>query len=283
MSKQIHIGLAQWHHPKWYHQASANQDSLRQYSNSFSTVEGNTSFYAIPSREKIQLWNDISHNQFQFCFKFHRDISHKQSLTHCSRQVVEFLNRISLLNTKLGVIWLQLNQNFSAQSLDVLEKFLSHLPMGFRYGVEVRHLSFFNKDDNEKRFNQILQNNGVNRVMFDTRSLFSHTEFTDSATLEALSAKPRVPTHVVATGENPFVRFIVPMDYAVAEKEMMQWVVKAEQWIKEGRIPYFFFHTPDNEKAPQVAELFNQKLLIRMPELAVIKLWGDDSKQSELF
>ena len=42
----------------------------------------------------------------------------------------------------------------------------------------------------------------VNRVVFDTRSLFGDDTLVDEATLEAKRAKPKVPTHVIRTGHH---------------------------------------------------------------------------------
>jgi len=283
MSKKIYFGLAQWHHSKWYTRSSPSNRSLQQYSSSFSSVEGNTSFYALPSEQNLRLWHEASPDHFKYCFKFPQDISHKQTLTHCSRQVCEFLNRISLLKDKLGLLWLQLDASFSVADLQKLEHFLSALPTEFNYAVEVRNLDFYKKDQSEQRFNQLLQSYQVNRVIFDTRSLFANSQLKDLATCEALQAKPRVPTHVITTASSPFVRIIVPMDRKLGEQVLQQWANKAAQWLDQGLTPYFFFHTPDNAQAPELARYFSQLLSVHRTEVEVIELWGQQQDQQLLF
>ena len=204
-------------------------------------------------------------------------------LTHCSRQVGEFLNRISLLNEKTGLLWLQLDARFSVVELEKLEHFLSALPAEFNYAVEVRNLDFYKKDQSERRFNQLLQSYNVNRVIFDTRSLFANPQLTDLATTEALKAKPKVPTHVVATANSPLIRIIVPMDRMLAEQVLQQWASKAALWLEQGLVPYFFFHTPDNTQAPELARYFSQLLNGHRAEVEVIKLWGQQQNQQLLF
>lgn len=279
-----YIGLTQWHHPDWY-KALPNldsKDSLKTYSNYFSTVEGNNTFYGLPNESNIEKWCDDVSNNFRFCFKFPKAISHDASLQHCETDVKEFLKRVSPLQDKLGILWLQMNQSFSPAQLPVLQTFLDCLPSDFTYGIEVRHLGFYNKADNEKAFNRLLMEYKINRVMFDTRSLFSHSA-NDPETLDALRKKPRVPAHVLATGNNPMVRFISPMDTNLSTNDLQQWATKIIQWIDEGRTPYVFFHTPDNAQAPQLAERFSKTVNTIRPDISEISLWPQKPEQSDLF
>lgn len=280
---KIYIGLAQWHHSKWYLNSGSSDQSLVQYSHSFSSVEGNTSFYATPSVQTLNSWSQAVPDDFKFNFKFPKEISHKQCLTHCSRQVSEFLNRISVLNEKLGVVWLQLDHHFDRNKLPLLERFITNLPRNFSYGVEVRSLDYFYKDEIEQRFNQLLMEYEVNRVIFDTRSLFANDQLKDSATLEAFKAKPKVPTHVIATGRCPMARIIVPMDIELGVETLRQWATKVAGWLSEGRTPYLFFHTADNAQAPDVAVLFSEMLQRLCGDCVTVSLWNQQAPQSSLF
>lgn len=289
MSKKIYFGLAQWHHSQWRFAKSLSQP-LQQYSNVFSTVEGNTSFYAVPSEKNVKAWDRETPPSFKFCFKFPREISHKLKLSHSSRQVSEFLNRICVLNDKLGIIWLQLDQYCDAGSVQKITSFLQALPDSFSYAVEVRSLDFYKKDEVERRFNGFLRDNNINRVIFDTRSLFAQQgdpklKIVDQATLKAREAKPLVPTHVIATAGHPFIRIIIPMQMQLGLYVIEQWVVKVAQWLNEGLVPYVFFHTPDNVMAPEFAELFCAKLAVLVPDMDLIVLDNavDASVQSDLF
>jgi len=286
MTIKIHLGLAQWHHSQWYQSKSSSSGSLSQYSRYFSSVEGNSSFYALPGLANLKNWYDSTPESFKFCFKFPKEISHKQSLIHCSRLVGEFLNRISVLNEKLGVIWLQLGPHFSAKDFSRLEFFIQNLPKEFNYAVEVRHMDYFRKDDVERRFNQLLTAHQVDRVIFDTRSLFAcekNSARLDVATREALLVKPRVPTHVINTGCHPFVRVIVPMHRQLGVWVLRQWVDKVALWLAQGVEPYLFFHTPDNAQAPQLAIEFYNMLRARVPAIELLPNWQEDDVQGDLF
>ncbi len=279
--KQYYIGLPQWHHPEWYAPEHNDKDSLLVYSRHFSSIEGNNSFYGLPSVQSIKQWAENTPENFRFCFKFPRTISHGGNLLACDHLVEEFLQRISPLGQRIGIVWLQLSQQFSPHHLDSLDLFLEKLPKQYQYAVEVRNLRLFDKAENEIKLNQILTRHAVNRVIFDTRSLFANpTE--DDETLDALRKKPQVPTHVIALADNPIVRFISPLSLELSKDALRPWVNKLLQWIEEGRTPYIFFHTPGNENAPELARWFSQLVNDNRPEIKPLELWDKEPKQAML-
>ena len=281
-SKHYYTGMAQWHHSDWYRGLSGRVEPLETYAQCFSSVEGNSTFYALPSAAAVHQWRSRVNARFRFCCKVPKEISHELSLTHCSRQLIEFLDRVSLLEENLGLVWLQLSRHFSPAMLDRLESFLSQLPKQFNYAVEVRHLGFFDKSESEKRFNQLLMSKNINRVMFDTRTLFQFPA-EDEHSRESYTAKPRVPAHILATSSMPMVRFISPMNWQLADIALDQWAAKVAQWLDEGRTPYLFFHTPSNAHAPQLAEAFSQRLATLRPECDSLQLWQASEQQQALF
>ena len=76
--KKYHIGLTQWGFKDWvgnFFSKDAKSDQfLNQYSSVFNAVEGNTTFYRVPSAENIQKWSDQVPSNFKFCFKFFHNI-----------------------------------------------------------------------------------------------------------------------------------------------------------------------------------------------------------------
>ncbi|RVU84818.1 DUF72 domain-containing protein [Leucothrix sargassi] len=275
------IGLTQWHHTDWYAPDHRSADSLALYSQHFNSVEGNHSFYGLPSVASVKQWESQTPDEFRLCFKFPRTISHSGELLSCDHLVTEFLQRIEPLGKRIGIVWLQLSQQFTPQHLTDLDLFLSRLPKHYTYAVEVRNLRLFDKADNERLLNQILMRHQVNRVIFDTRCLFAN-ESEDDKTLDAKGKKPRVPTHVIATADQPLVRFISPMDITLARDALMQWVKKFVQWIDEGKTPWIFFHTPGNEEAPELALWFSEQLHALSPDIPPVTLWSKEPKQGSL-
>lgn len=273
------IGMPEWRHPGWY--AHRPDSPLSVYAKHFNSIEGNSTFYALPSEKSVAAWRESVPAHFRFCFKFPRDISHEAQLRHCGADLRVFFDRLAPLADKMGILWLQMGPQFTPQHLPELARFLSQLPPDFRYGIEVRHDGFFRKDDTEARFNRLLADRGINRVMFDTRKLFAHPAH-DDASREALKKKPRFPLHVLATGESPLVRFISPMDLTLAHQALAQWADKVCEWINEGRTPYLFFHTPDLLEAPQLARWFTTLLAERDPRLTPLSLWPLPPAQDSL-
>lgn len=282
MTLKYFIGLPEWRHSQWYSEGANPKNPLQIYSQHFSSAEGNMTFYAPQKRETVEAWRDATPDEFRFCFKFPRAISHDAELRHCAREVTAFFENISPLNSKLGIVWLQMGPSFGPDQLPTLEAFLSSLPEDFTYGIEVRNSGFFQKDEREASFNRLLQAHGVNRVMFDTRPLFKHPA-DDEATLDCLKKKPRLPNHVVATGDHPMLRFIAPMDYHLADTELDQWAGKVAQWIHEGKKPYLFFHTPDKRHAPELAQWFTEKLAAKAPGIDAMTLWDPQPEQDSLW
>lgn len=276
--RPYYIGLPQWHHPQWYPPEHRDTDSLAVYAQHFSSVEGNHSFYGLPSVNSIKHWAQQTPLEFQFCFKFPRNISHSGNLLACDHLVEEFIQRISPLGQRIGIIWLQLSQQFSPHNLDSLNQFLERLPKQYHYAVEVRNLRLFDKAEHEIKLNQILKQHDVNRVIFDTRSLFANPA-NDDETLDAIRKKPRVPTHVIALSDRPLVRFISPLDIELSKNNLRPWVIKLLQWIDEGRTPYIFFHTPGNQNAPELAQWFSQRVNQVRANISSVELWDREPRQ----
>ncbi|MGB0866767.1 MAG: DUF72 domain-containing protein, partial [Granulosicoccaceae bacterium] len=168
------------------------------------------------------------------------------------------------------------------EQLTALDRLLAALPEGFNYGLEVRHLAFFAKGNAERELNQLLIERQINRVMFDTRFLFADTA-SDLETVAAQRQKPQVPLHVIATGQQPMVRFISPMDTARAEPALQQWADKVAEWIAEGRQPHLFFHTPNNDASPFLAYRFAELLGERVEGFKLGECWPRVAVQSNLF
>jgi uncharacterized protein YecE (DUF72 family) len=288
--RPYYIGLAQWHHPDWYPDHIHPSEALETYARVFSSVEGNSSFYGLPSEKSLIEWYEKTPAHYRFCFKFPKSITHNALLQDCDRPLAEFLNRIAPLNDKLGVLWLQMSHQFGPNQLPCLSAFLDKLPKHLTYGIELRHLDFFKKDKHEQLLNRLLMDHQVNRVCFDTRSLFAFPK-DDPVTQEALQVKPRMPVHVLATGTAPIVRFITPLDRSLANSYLLPWLKKCKEWISEGRTPYLFFHTPDNREAPELAIEFAQALndlliqsgLFSAEELSLCELWNRSNPQPPLF
>ncbi|MEC9260793.1 MAG: DUF72 domain-containing protein [Pseudomonadota bacterium] len=283
----VFIGLPQWQHSSWPKRWFANRSGtqLADYARQLNSVEGNTTFYHLPSPQTVDNWAAATPADFRFTVKFHSDISHKSSLQHCDTLVSEQLNLLARLEHRLGQIMLQLPAGFGPAQLPVLESFLKRLSPAFNYAVEVRHLAFFAKGEEEKALNKLLMAHGVNRVIMDTRALFTGPD--DCAlTAEVRTKKPRVPVNVIATADQPVMRFVGNNSEQDNAAFLQPWIDKCQQWREQGKSCYLFFHRPDNQDAPWLAQQFITAYNQRFPDFALPALHFAPSQndlQSQLF
>lgn len=207
----IRLGLAMWSHNYWqsslYGSGCKNNERLARYAEVFSTVEGNTTFYATPAATTVKKWHDATPDDFRFTFKLPSTITHQHQLQHCDQLITDFFNVMSPLENKVGLWKVQLPAHFGPQHLAQLATFLERLPKHFPVGVEVRHPAFFAKGEEEKALNQLLIAHHANRIIMDSRPVFAAPPTTD-AVIDAHQKKPKVPVHAIATSDSPMVRFI---------------------------------------------------------------------------
>lgn len=270
------LGCPLWAEPAWrgaLYSSSADADQrLYEYSRVFGAVEGNTTFYALPAVDAVRRWASLLPADFHFCAKLPRDVSHGDRLDARHPELQRFFQQLAPLEQRLGPVWLQLPARFGPLQLEQLVAFIDALPSDHRYAVEVRHLDFFRKDDNERRLNRLLHERGIERIMFDSRGLFASAD-TDPATREAQRKKPRLPVHAIALAQQPTVRFIAGLDNPQSLRWLQPWLGKCAQWLQEGRSPMLFMHTPDNRLAPELARLFHARLAEQLPGLAPMPAW----------
>lgn len=276
MSPLCLIGCPAWAHTPWvgsFFTANARrEDYLPQYASVFATTEGNATFYGLPSAETVKRWAREAPADFRFCFKFPREISHDRQLLGAEAATGQFIDRLAPLGERVGPCFLQLPSGFGADRLPVLAAYLSSLPAHFTYAVEVRHLDFFDQGAKERALEALLAEKGVDRVIFDTRALFS-AKAADAVSREAQRRKPRLPVRFSATGPRPFVRFVGDPMIASNAAILQEWALVVARWIGEGRTPHFFVHHPDDAHAPALARMFQSLLHAVEPRVPPPAIW----------
>lgn len=271
----IRLGLTMWSHNQWQHSfygsGTKPGERLARYAQVFHSVEGNTTFYANPSPSTVNNWNAATSDDFRFTFKLPSTITHQQKLNHSDQLVSEFIHLMEPLHHKIGLWKIQLPAAFSPHALPVLERFIDRFPKHLPLGVEVRHLGFFDKGEQEKQLNRMLIEKHVDRIIMDSRPVFSAPPTTE-AVIEAHNNKPKVPVHAIATANTPMMRFIGHPDLVSNDAFFTPWLSKLENWVKEGKQPFVFIHTPDNVEAPELADRLYHQLQQRLtlPDLSAI-------------
>ncbi len=137
-----YLGCPGWGEKTWvgrlFPAGTKDRDFLARYAEVFNTVEGNTTFYALPAADTVARWRASVPDSFRFCFKFPKTISHDRFLTDCDAELREFLARIAPLGETIGTLFVQLPPTFGPAALPKLRAFLDALPRDYTYGVEVR-------------------------------------------------------------------------------------------------------------------------------------------------
>ncbi|MDG4820528.1 DUF72 domain-containing protein [Asanoa sp. WMMD1127] len=241
-------------------------ERLRSYAEWCDAVEGNTTFYATPARSTVESWAAQTDPDFRFVVKLPREITHERRLAECGEPLRAFLDAIEPLGPRTHALWIQLPGSFGPADIGTLAAFLRRLPAFCRYAVEVRHTAFFNDRRAGAALEQALALVAAEWIPFDTTAFFARPP-TSAAEREAWSKKPRMPLRTRALTQFPIVRYL-GRDAADATVDGWQrWVETTAGWLREGRSPTVFVHTPDNADAPALARRFHAEVRARVPDL----------------
>ncbi len=259
-----------WSHAAWQGRHLPHplpqRERLRAYSTLCNAVEGNTTFYATPSLDTVRSWVEQTEPDFRFILKLPRPVTHDRRLVNVEEPVRAFLNVIEPLGTRAHALWVQLPPSFGPGDMGALAAFLHRMPREYRYAVEVRHPAFFESRRREQNLRTLLNELGAEWVNFDSTTLFVSPPTSDLER-EAWTKKPRVPRRAHALTEHPVVRFIGRDDETRTVQGWQPWLDVAAGWLREGRSPTVFIHTPDNIDAPILARRFHDEVRALVPEL----------------
>jgi len=146
-SKPVWIGCSGWNYDSWrgrlYPEGLGKPRWLARYAELFDTVEVNSTFYRLASRDAVKRWVEETPADFLFAAKASRYLTHVRRLRDIGQGVVRYYERIEPLvdSGKLGPLVWQLPANFRRDD-DVLAGALEQLPRG-RHCFEFRHESWF--------------------------------------------------------------------------------------------------------------------------------------------
>ncbi|MEV1199944.1 DUF72 domain-containing protein [Microbispora rosea] len=265
---RLHVGCAMWTHAPWRGRLLPHPlppgERLRAYATWCNAVEGNTTFYATPSRATVESWAEQTDPGFRLVVKLPRPITHERRLTGADEDLHAFLDAIEPLGPRAHALWIQLPGSFGPADVGALAAFLGRLPRDHRYAVEVRHRAFFEDPRATRLLERVLTGAGAEWVPFDTTVLFRSPPTSD-AERDAWSKKPRVPLRTAALTDRPIVRYIGRDDPERTAEGWRHWVDAVAGWLREGRSPTVFVHTPDNADALTLARRFHDDVRAEVP------------------
>jgi uncharacterized protein YecE (DUF72 family) len=266
------LGCAIWAYKGWvgdvFPPGTSASKFLQLYSQRFTTVECNATFYSVPTAETVARWVQETPAGFEFCPKIPRTITHEGALQPKLDAALRFIELMQGLGSRLGPMFVQLPPSYGPQFFSDLEVFLTGLQScRVPLAMEVRHPDWFNPVP-AASLNTLLQSLSIGRVLLDTRPIY---ECDDDPQLMAARRKPKLPLQPVVTAPFAFIRYISHPNPSLNRDFMMDWVSHLQDWLRQGTSIYLFVHCPIEEHSPQNARNF-QRLLedrsVPIPPLA---------------
>jgi len=143
---KLHVGTSGWSYSGWrglfYPEDLTPSEWLLFYSQHFSTVEINMTFYRFPRPETLERWAELTPDGFTFSLKANRRITHMKRLREVRADLRYMYILAQSLGKKLGCLLFQLPPSLRLD-LPLLEDFLSQLETRFRNVIEFRHPSWY--------------------------------------------------------------------------------------------------------------------------------------------
>jgi uncharacterized protein YecE (DUF72 family) len=246
----ISVGCAKWNrtdlknfYPK------GTKDELAYYSTQFNSIELNATFYQPYGKDQFQKWREKTPDGFKFFPKIPQTVSHLKRLNGVKNLVDDFCNSVSGLEEKLGMIFLQMHDNFKPKDFERLEKFVTEFPKGVPLAIELRNAEWFNVKADFERVCELFKKHRVTNVIVDT-------------------AGRRDIMHMRLTSPVAFIRYVGANDPGDYDR-LDPWIARIRKWKKEGlKDVYFFVHQNLEKESPLLSAYFikelNEKLGVKL-------------------
>jgi uncharacterized protein YecE (DUF72 family) len=235
---QVSIGCAKWNRKdlkNFYPRGT--KDELEYYAQQFNSIELNATFYRMWPLEQFEKWRDKTEDDFKFFPKVPRLISHIKRLANADELVTDYTANLLGLKEKLGMVFLQMPENFHPKWMERLPDFFSKWPQETPLAFEVRHEDWHNDVAISNELNSILKKYNVANVITD-------------------SAGRRDLLHMRLTSDTAFIRYN-GANHDSDYQRLDDWVDRIEQWYNLGlKNLYFFVHQNLEEASPLLSAHF---------------------------
>ena len=239
----IYVGCAKWNKKdlkNFYPRGTG--DELPYYAAHFNSIELNATFYNMPKQEQIVTWRDKTPAGFKFFPKVTQSISHMKRLNNVETLTDEFCNNICRFEDKLGMVFLQLHDNFGYKNFDRLIAFVENFPASIPLAIELRNTGWFNDVAIAHELCQLFEQRNVTNIIVDT-------------------AGRRDLLHMRLTTPVAFVRYVGANNLASDRARLDDWVMRLANWLDKGlKEIYFFVHQNIEMESPHLAAYFIEEL-----------------------
>ena len=226
MKHPIHIGTSGWSYKHWKHVFYPPKlkatEWIAFYSEHFKTTEINASFYRLPLKETVIEWTKKVPEDFLFCPKMSRYLTHMKKLATPEEPLQRFFDVFEPMKKMMGPVLIQLPPflKFNYDKTEHLYRLLKSKYRKYEFVMEVRHNSWL-----------------------DDESLTLMTKYDIGLVISQSGEK--FPYSEIITAKNIYVRFHGPHAlYASSySAEMLnEFAKKFKKWQKEGHEIWAFFN-----------------------------------------
>ncbi|MBW8362798.1 MAG: DUF72 domain-containing protein [Kaistella sp.] len=239
---EIRIGCAKWNktdlkgfYPK------GTKDELTYYATQFNSIELNATFYGMPSPDQVLTWKEKTPDDFRFFPKITNTVSHFRRLLNITDVVTQFATSVLNFDEKLGMVFLQLHDNFKPKDYERLEKFIEDWPEEVPLGVELRNSEWFSDEEVFNTTMALFEKHRITNIIVDT-------------------AGRRDMLHMRLTTPVAFVRYVganAESDYT----RLDDWLTRIAEWKAAGLEKlYFFVHQNIEKASPLLSAYFIEKV-----------------------
>lgn len=245
-STRIVLGAPVWGCEGWkgkiYPSDAKSKDFLKHYSRALESIEFNSTFYGLPSAERLQNWCAQTPEGFLFCPKVPRYISHSRDQLQKTERWMSFWKRLEVMGERLGRVFLQLPDTYELKDLGDLENLLRNKPQDQKLAVEFRSPEFFREGQVIAEVCDVLLQWNAYPVIADTLG-------------------KRYSLHQTYLGSETMIRFLGRENTTEDHFRLKQWVNRIVdlQGLGLERV-YFFVHQPDETYCAESLSFVSQEL-----------------------
>jgi uncharacterized protein YecE (DUF72 family) len=238
-TQNTYIGTSGWSYKHWaglfYPSGTKPAKYLEYYITRFNCVELNSCFYHLPRKTTIVGWLNRTPDDFKFCPKLSRFITHQKRLNEVESPLHRFFELFKEMKHRLGPVLIQLPPGLKFNR-SLIKDFLHILTENYgeyKFAIEVRHKSWITDE-----FFNLLEQHHIAFVIADSGQRF--------------------PDQEVVTTDLVYLRFHGPdklyaSDYP--ENQLYVYAKKISEWLNSSKEIWVFFNNDFHGYAVKNAEM----------------------------
>ncbi|HEU4469518.1 MAG TPA: DUF72 domain-containing protein [Flavisolibacter sp.] len=237
MRRNLYIGTSGWSYKHWkelyYPSRLPSTRWLKHYSEEFGTTEINGSFYKLPSVETVMTWVGQVPDDFIFCPKMSRYLTHMKKLMDPEEPLERFFSVFGHMRHMMGPVLVQLPPvlGFDYERAEALYRLMRKSYRSYQFVIEVRHNSWLDDDSLN-----LMAKYEIGLVISQSADHFPYSE--------------------MVTAKNVYIRFHGPGELyasAYSEELLSGYAKKIGNWIKDGHVVWAYFNNDMNGYAVEDA------------------------------